>query len=363
MEQKMNGLSRDLIIHPGETLYEILEDREMTQKELAVRSGVTEKHVSTIIKGLKPISVAYAKKLEYALGIDASFWINLQANYDKELLEFEEVNNISPNEIKILKNLKSIIEYLINIKLMNSDNNEAVKVLDLRRILGVSNLTSISSITYNAAYRAQVASKADIYVLFAWQMICDILTENIQLSDGLDTNKLKDKIPDIKQLMFARADVIQKELKEIFAECGIAFKIVRHFTGAPVQGFIKGNEQGRTILCMTIRGGFADRFWFTLFHEIAHVLNGDAKQKFIDFDSAENEIEERANKFARNTLLSPIEYKKFLQHNDFSLRATKDFAERQGVRPFVVIGRLQNECKLEWGKYSYEMVTYRWASE
>ena len=83
MAKKTNGLSRDLIIHPGETLFEVIDDRNMTQKELAVRTGVTEKHVSTIINGTKPISVAYAKKLEYALGIEASFWINLQSNYDR----------------------------------------------------------------------------------------------------------------------------------------------------------------------------------------------------------------------------------------------------------------------------------------
>ena len=100
-EKIIIGLSRDFIIHPGETLAEVLEDREMSQKELAIRTGMTEKHVSTIVNGMKPISVAFAKKLEYALGIEATFWINLQSNYDIELLEFEKMNNIS-DEVIIL---------------------------------------------------------------------------------------------------------------------------------------------------------------------------------------------------------------------------------------------------------------------
>lgn len=85
------GLSRDFIIHPGETLVEIIEDREMTQRELAIRTGMTEKHISTVIHGQKGISATFAKKLEYALGIEASFWMNLQSNYERELLEFEEL--------------------------------------------------------------------------------------------------------------------------------------------------------------------------------------------------------------------------------------------------------------------------------
>lgn len=83
MARRTNGLSREFIIHPGETLKEILEDKEMSQRELANRTYVTETHVSNVVNCLKPISIAYAKKLEYALGIDAGFWINLQANYDK----------------------------------------------------------------------------------------------------------------------------------------------------------------------------------------------------------------------------------------------------------------------------------------
>src|SRR5690554_1197386 len=45
----MNGLSREFIIHPGETVKEILEERDMTQRELAIRADVTEKHISNVV--------------------------------------------------------------------------------------------------------------------------------------------------------------------------------------------------------------------------------------------------------------------------------------------------------------------------
>lgn len=360
MAQKMNGLSRDLIIHPGETLQEILQDKGMNQKELAIRSGVTEKHVSTIINGTKSISVAYAKKLEYVLGIDASYWINLQGIYDKELLDFEESHNISEMELSLLRTLKSIVDFLISIGKINSEDNEDLKVLDLRKILGVSNLTTIPNLTYNAAYRAQVSTKADVYVMFAWQKICEILTENITVEDELDLNKLKNKIPDIKSLMFSNVNTIRKELIKIFAECGIAFEIVKHFTGAPVQGFIKKTETGKIILCMTIRGGFADRFWFTLFHEIAHILNNDVKERFIDFDSVDNKIEEAANKFSNNVLINNKQYEKFVKNGDFSLNSINEFSTEQKVCNYIVIGRLQHDKLISWKTHSSEKLKYVW---
>ncbi|MCC8121844.1 MAG: HigA family addiction module antidote protein [Oscillospiraceae bacterium] len=75
----------DYIIHPGETLAEVIEDRKMTQRELAIRTGMTEKHISSVIHGESGISVAFAMKLEYSLGIEASVWPKLQANYAREL--------------------------------------------------------------------------------------------------------------------------------------------------------------------------------------------------------------------------------------------------------------------------------------
>ena len=72
-----------------------LDDRNMTQKQLAKNMVMTEQHVSRVIKGKTNISGSFAKKLEYAWGIPASFWMNLQRNYDLELAEYEDRNNIS----------------------------------------------------------------------------------------------------------------------------------------------------------------------------------------------------------------------------------------------------------------------------
>ena len=54
MAEKLIGLSRNLIIHPGETLKEMLDDRDMSQRELAIRTGVKEPHISNIVRGKKP---------------------------------------------------------------------------------------------------------------------------------------------------------------------------------------------------------------------------------------------------------------------------------------------------------------------
>ena len=51
MAKKRTGISRDLIIHPGETIADVLEDRGITQAELAARTGVSKTYVSNVISG------------------------------------------------------------------------------------------------------------------------------------------------------------------------------------------------------------------------------------------------------------------------------------------------------------------------
>lgn len=82
MMEEINGLSLDLIIHPGETIKELLEENGMTQDELATRTGYSAKHISEVLSGKKNISSKFVNSLEYVFNIPTEFWINLQSNYD-----------------------------------------------------------------------------------------------------------------------------------------------------------------------------------------------------------------------------------------------------------------------------------------
>lgn len=53
MAGKKIGISRDLIIHPGETIADVLEERGITQAELAARAGVSPAYVSAVIEVIR----------------------------------------------------------------------------------------------------------------------------------------------------------------------------------------------------------------------------------------------------------------------------------------------------------------------
>ena len=88
----INGIPQEMIAnnltpyeptHPGELLREELEERGLTQTQLAHYLDIQVSLLNELINGKRDFTIEYAMMIEAALGIDADFWINLQSNYNK----------------------------------------------------------------------------------------------------------------------------------------------------------------------------------------------------------------------------------------------------------------------------------------
>ena len=102
----------------------------------------------------------------------------------------------------------------------------------------------------------------------------------------------------------------------------------------------------------------ADTFWFTLFHEIGHIINGDFG---ISFEKETGTCEKAADKYAQDCLIPPDEYKEFVKDGLFDLNAITGFARRINRDPGIVLGRLQNDGKVSYsdGKLNSLRQKYR----
>ena len=361
METSTTGLSLDFILHPGISIKEKLEENNMNQEELAERTGFSAKHVSEVINGKKGISPKFAKALEYVFGVKFTFWLKLQAIYDKEIIAYQERNNIDKREIEITKRIEPILEYAILLNLINKYNNTTEEVIIARNLCKTNNLLNIEKLLITkVAYRTAKNIQVDEYVLYAWQRVCELIAEKETIEDTYHSEKLKNYLQDIKQLMFEEdPNMMIQKLKEIFKKCGIIFELVKNFQGAPIQGFIE-NKNDRIILCMTIRQSYADIFWFTLFHEIGHILNDDIKENKLDYYIENTKTEEIADNFAKDFLISSDKYEEYVQKKDFSIESIKEFSQQNKIKEFVLIGRLQKDNLLPYNKYSNLKTRYKW---
>lgn len=360
MAKKMNGYLNEMIIPPGETIKEMLEDRDMTQEELAIRLGMSTKHVSQIITGKKPITYQTALKLESVFSVPASFWNNLERLFREKIVRYEQTLDIA-KEINIIKEIpfKKLVEYgyIQHVTTLKD------KVLAARSFLGVSNLMCIDTLMNQMAFRKSEKVSYSIYSIASWVRMCEIETCKINVS-AFHKEKLKKYLPEIRSLIGKKPNVFLPKLTEIFSDCGIAFKVLKSLPKAPIQGMTRHFKE-YVMLGMTIRGKSADIFWFSLFHEIGHILLHNKKDIFIDLESGnyDSEKETEANEFAAKTLIPEEEYNSFIQNNIFNLSSVKAFSKRVGIHPCITVGRLQKEGLVRYNNTELNAlkVKYEWA--
>lgn len=83
-------------IAPGEILRtEFLEPLSISQDQLARATGLPTRYISDIVRGTRAISVAAALRLSKALGVDDRFWINIQIDYDLEVVRTLRAEDLS----------------------------------------------------------------------------------------------------------------------------------------------------------------------------------------------------------------------------------------------------------------------------
>ena len=96
----------DVVFPPGDTLAEWLNERGMTQTELATRAGLSTKHVNQIVKGAAPITTETALGLERVTGIPAHVWNNLEMSYRSHLTRLAEQERLA-DDAEWLNNCQS----------------------------------------------------------------------------------------------------------------------------------------------------------------------------------------------------------------------------------------------------------------
>ena len=79
--------------HPGEMIKDELRERKLTQKQLALETGIKPSVLSETINGKRPVSKNVALALEQTLGIPADIWMNLQTQYDLDSVRIAEGHN------------------------------------------------------------------------------------------------------------------------------------------------------------------------------------------------------------------------------------------------------------------------------
>jgi len=338
---------KDIVaFHPGYYIADIIEDMEISQAEFATRMGTSTKTLSQLINGKSNISNDLAKKLSVMLGTSVEVWLNLQNTYDQKLIEIQMAKDID-SQAELAKEID--YKYFVDVVGLETAKSINDKVNNLCKFFMVSNLRIMLQQDFLVNFRTSAScnNEKNIINSKAWIQTAINISKNID-TKPYNAAMLKEYLPELRSMTVKKPEEFLPRMREIFSDCGIAFVLLPHLKNSGVNGAVKWVTEDRVVLAMNNRGLDADKFWFSLFHEIKHVLQQKIKTVFISSTVEEmkdfnNNLEIEADRFAMDYLIPPKDYEKLNPTRYTSDNDIKEFAKEIGIHPGIVAGRLQHE--------------------
>lgn len=343
-----------IAFHPGYYIKEIVEESGLTQEDFAKRLDTTPKNLSLLIRGEQSLSINIAMKLSRMIGTSVAYWLNLQNAYDALIAEFESKEELAQERI-----IFSFLDYKYfreNFNLPDLPRKIDEQIVQVRNFLNVATLTVFKKRDMAVSFRSATGELSEANIIKANIMV--------QIATNI---ALKTEAPKFNKVLFEDAvryaltltkdhSTFYPLIEEAFCRAGVILVILPNISGSKINGATK--KVGNNIMLMVNdRRLNSDTFWFTLFHEIGHIMNGDYG---ISFDSESGEQEEIADKYAEDMLIPCEQYRQFVEENRFDAQTIRMFAKKIDRDPGIVLGRLLNDGKVDYNDWTLNNLRHKY---
>ena len=341
---KQNQYFPQSLPHPGKTLVEKLEEIGMGPKEFAIRTGKPEKTISAVLNGKSAITPDMAIQFENVTKIPAHFWMNSQRGYDESVAR-KKYQLTLEEACEWAKNFP--LAKMVKLGWMQLCNTVQDKPAELLRFFGFADHRAWEDYYFNqqllVAFRISLAQTQGAYAISAWLRQGELQAEKLSVQP-FAKKKLEEALASLKALMVRQPKDFFINLQNICAEAGVKVVHTACLPKAPINGATRWIND-TPLIQLSGRHKRNDIFWFTVFHEIAHILLHGKKDIFleeVEYVGKEAGKEAEADQFAADFLLSKAEEQEILYATPVNSSKIRYFAKKFHTHPACIIGRLQH---------------------
>lgn len=343
----------DWVSPPGDTILDLLEEREWTQQQLADRLGYSLKHVNQLINAKVPLTEDAAIRLQSVLGAPLGFWLTREAQY-RERVAIQEATERQTTMVPWLERFP--VRELMDIDVLPKRRVDAKSkpglVGELLSFFGVASPEQWESQygRMELAFRRSREDQADVAAISAWLRMGERVAEK-QDGPTYDETLLKSALVEIRKMTCQTPQDFQPRMQRLLHEAGVAFVLVPALPRTHVSGVARWLNLRRPLIQLSLYGKQNDRFWFSFFHEAAHILLHSQQKKSVFLDDpskgeSSSKDEKEANAWARDFLIAPSAAAA-LGELPKTKSAVTDYAHFIGVHPGIVVGRMQHDGLLD----------------
>lgn len=341
-------------VHPGKILQSVLEDYDMSQKELAVAIGKPSPIVNDIIKGKRNINPEFAVLLEAVLpDISAADWMSMQNQYDISNLQRQKEIQQQKDLIEQWNILKGYLNLNYMKKRLRLADDLSQSLGAILGYLGISEVQELKEKQQSAMgyFKKSGKSNTDPINLLTWLCVVRHRSDDMRLENVFDITKVGNLVSELNEVFYVNNQVEDKTTR-LLNSYGIKFFVEEKLDRMAVDGVSFWSGDNPTIV-MTKRLKRIDNFAFVLCHELGHVVKHLYVEKAMEFfdDIAGfkgDKREDEANKFAEDAL-----WKGFAKDIAFgkirvpfaASRFLQQIAAEQRINISIVVGQYQHYCE------------------
>lgn len=357
-----NEYHPDSVSAPGETLSETLNALEMSQTELAKRMGRPIKTINEIIQGKAAITAETALQLEQVLHIPASFWLKREQHYREYLARLSKEQRLA-SWTEWLKEFP--VQEIMQRGWLPFCHDKTQQVLEVLKFFGVASPDAWEAVwKYQEVNFRKSTTTKHFGAVTMWLRQGEIKAQEVE-TRPYNAETFHKALDNIRALTVKPVSFWQEEVVRLCAEAGVAVVFVQELPNTGICGAAQWLTSTKALVQLSLRYKTDDQLWFTFFHEAGHILLHSKRHVFLDLKidpESSEETENQANTFAANTLVNPIQWRQFIAGRSFRTKVgIRAFAQRVGLAPGIIVGRLQHEkllsfahCndlkhRLEWG--------------
>lgn len=319
-----------------------MEQQGLSRKDLEQYIGSQSK-VSEVLNGKRPLSIGMIRALHRGLGIPA------------EVLLQQEGGKLSEPKYE-LKHYP--FKEMFNEGYFNFFNGSLQEAKEAKEEILDRFFSVFQGLTFEKAMpRSSAKEKMDEFALEAWQARALSLADEQELPPYVP-NSLNDE--DMKYLVklsaFEEGPILAMKFLQ---KRGIAFVVLKNLPHTYLDGACFKTSSERPVISLTLRHDRMDNFWFTLLHELGHLILHLNQDNFAFFDDTEShdqiqdKREKEANDFASKHLVPDDAWTQWRRINTgiVSKDEIRLFADRLDISPAIIAGRLRWETG-DYVKYS-----------
>lgn len=343
----------DWVSPPGDTILDLLDERDWTQQQLADRLGYSLKHVNQLIKAKVPLTEDAAIRLQNVLGASVGFWLTREAQYRERVA----VLDAAERQVAMVPWLERFpIKEMMDAGVLTKRRVDAKSKPEI-----VGELLSFFGVAapdqwehqygrMELAFRRSREDQADVAAISAWLRMGERIAEKLD-GPAYDEARFKTALNDVRGLCCRSPQEFQPQMKQLLHAAGVAFVLAPALPRTHVSGVARWLNPHRPLIQLSLYGKQNDRFWFSFFHEAAHILLHSQQKKSVFLDDpsktgSSSHEEQQANAWARDFLICPS-HAKALVDLPKTKAAVVGFAQTIGVHSGIVVGRMQHDGLLD----------------